>query len=139
MIFRKKLCGYSSSDFSGKMELCGRKNHRSTQGRGTEPCPPPLRPCNKVLKPNFQSAIFQTNNGCSLFSPILAKLLLLDISCENIFALSVVTALTACPFSVKKYPKNPLAVGGYAPASSYALASDPLVPLLLAKSWVRQR
>ena len=30
---------------------------------------------------------------------------LLDISCENIFALSIVTALTACPFSVKKCVK----------------------------------
>ena len=32
-------------------------------------------------------------------------LLLLDISCENIFALSVVTALLACPFSIKKCAK----------------------------------
>ena len=43
-----------------------------------------------------------SNNGCSLLSFILAKLLLLDISCENIFALSVVTVLTARPFSIKK-------------------------------------
>ena len=64
--------------------------------------PSPLWPCNKVLKPNFQSTISKTNNGCSLLSLILAKLLLLDISCENVFALSVVTALTACPFSMKK-------------------------------------
>ena len=63
---------------------------------------PPLWPCNKVLKPNFQSIISQTNNGCSLLSLILAKLLLLDIRCENIFTLSVVTALTAHPFSIKK-------------------------------------
>ena len=63
---------------------------------------PPLWPCNKVLKPNFQSIISQTNNGCSLLSLILAKLLLLDIRCENIFALSVVTALTAHPFLIKK-------------------------------------
>ena len=61
--------------------------------------------CNKVLKPNFQSIISQINNGCSLISLILAKLLLLDINCENIFALSIVTALTACPFSEKKYFK----------------------------------
>ena len=65
----------------------------------------PLWPCNKVLKPNFQSIISQTNNDCSLFSLILAKLLLLDISCENIFALSIVTALSACPFSTKKCAK----------------------------------
>ena len=51
--------------------------------------PPPLWPCNKVLKPNFQSVISQTNNDCSLLSLILAKLLFLDISCENIFALSI--------------------------------------------------
>ena len=30
---------------------------------------------------------------------------LLDISCENTFALSIVTALTACSFSVKKCVK----------------------------------
>ena len=54
--------------------------------------PPSLWPSNKMLKPNFQSIISQTNNGCSLLSLILAKLLLLDISCENIFVLSIVTA-----------------------------------------------
>ena len=59
------------------------------------PCPPPLWPSNKVLKPNFQSVIYQTYNGCSSLSLILAKLLHLDIDCENIFALSTVTALTA--------------------------------------------
>ena len=48
---------------------------------------PPLWLCNKVLKPNFQSIIFQTNNGCSLLSLILAKLLLLDINFENVYAL----------------------------------------------------
>ena len=62
----------------------------------------PLWPCNKVLKPNFQSVISRTNNDCSLLSLILAKLLLLHIRCENIFALSIVTALTECPFSTKK-------------------------------------
>ena len=31
-------------------------------------------------------------NGCSLFSLILAKLLLSDINSENVFALSIVTA-----------------------------------------------
>ena len=66
---------------------------------------PPLWLCNKVLKPNFQSIIFQTNNGYSLLSLILSKYLLLGISSEYIFALSVVTAFTAClgPFF---YPKN---------------------------------
>ena len=68
------------------------------------PCSP-LWPCNKVLKPNFLSIISQTNKGCSLHSFILAKLLLLAISCENIFALSMVTALTACPFSINKFAK----------------------------------
>ena len=50
---------------------------------------PPLWPCNKVLKPNFQSIISQTNNDCSLLSHILAGLLLLNTSYENIFALSI--------------------------------------------------
>ena len=40
----------------------------------------------------IQSIISQTNNGCSLLSLISAKLLLLDINSENVFALSVVTA-----------------------------------------------
>ena len=40
-----------------------------------------------------------------VLSFILAKLLLLDISCENIFALSIVTALTACPFPINKFAK----------------------------------
>ena len=107
--------------------------NRTSQGIGarrgaTLPCPPSPWPCNNVLKPNFQSIIFQTNNGCSLLSLILAKLLLLDISCENIFALFVVTALTARPFSMKKCAKmsvflyenrkNPLAAGSFIQARS---------------------
>ena len=77
--------------------------------------PFPFWPCNKRLK---------TNNGCSLLSFILAKLLLLDISCENIYASSIATALTACPLSIKKDAKmsdflcenrkNSLAAKGYA-------------------------
>ena len=78
---------------------------RTQESHGAIP-PTPLWPCNKVLKPNFQSIISQTNNGCSLLSLILAKLLLLDISFENIFALSAVTALTARPFSIKKVRYN---------------------------------
>ena len=77
-----------------------------------------------MLKPNFQSIIYQTNNGCSFLSFILAKLLLLDISCQNIFALSVVPALTARPFFDKKKcakmsvflrenRKNPLVAAGF--------------------------
>ena len=96
------------------------------------PTPLPLWPSNKVLKPNFQSVISQTYNDCSLFSLILAKLLLLDIGCENIFALCIVTALTACPISVHKcgkmsvfYMKTVKIVGG------------PLVVPPFAKSWVR--
>ena len=76
-----------------------KSDHRHMQG-GTVPWPSPW-PCNKVLKPIFQFIISQTNNGCSLLSLILAKPLLLDTSCEKIFALSLVTALTACPFSIK--------------------------------------
>ena len=60
----------------------------------------PPWPFDKVLKPNFQSV-----NGCSLLSLILAQFLLLDISCKNIFALFIVTALTACPFQIKKCAK----------------------------------
>ena len=58
-----------------------------------------------MLKPNFQFIISQANNGCSLLLLILAKPPLLDISCGNIFAVSIVTALTACPFSIKKCAK----------------------------------
>ena len=85
---------------------------------------PPLWPCNKVLKPNFQFIISQANNGCSLLLLILAKPQLLDISCGNIFAVSIVTALTACLFSIKKCAKmsvlcvkieKNLSAGGYAP------------------------
>ena len=69
------------------------------------PCPP-FSPCNKVLKPKFLSIISQTNNGCSLLSFTLAERLLLDLSCENILALSIVPALTACPFSTNKFAKK---------------------------------
>ena len=55
--------------------------------------------------PVIRSIISQTNNGRSFLSLILAKLLFLDIRCENIFALSIVTALTACSFSIKKCVK----------------------------------
>ena len=40
----------------------------------------------------IQSIISQTNNGCSLLSLIVAKLLLSDINSKNVFALSIVTA-----------------------------------------------
>ena len=66
--------------------------------------PPPWL-CNKVLKPNFQFIISQANNGCSLLLLLLAKPQLLNISCGNIFAVSIVTVLTACPFSIKKCAK----------------------------------
>ena len=83
--------------------------NRTSEGigahRGGHGAMPPSWPCNKMLKPNFQFTISQANNGCSLLLHILAKFLLLDISCENIFAFSVVTALTACPFSIKKCAK----------------------------------
>ena len=48
---------------------------------------PPLWPCNKMLKPNFQSIISQTDNGCSLFSLVLAKVLLLDIKLRKYFCI----------------------------------------------------
>ena len=102
--------------------------------------PPPLCPCNKMLKPNFQPIISQTNNGCSLLSFILAKLLLLDISCRNIFALSVVPALTARPFSIKKKVcKNEFF---YVKTVKIrwrlgVTPPDPRLWPLFAKSWVR--
>ena len=68
-------------------------------------CAPPPWLCNKVLKPNFQSMISQTNNDCSLLSFTLTKLLLLNVSCKNNFALFIVTALSACPYSIKKCAK----------------------------------
>ena len=61
-------------------------------------CSPLIR--NKVLQPNFQCIIAQPNNGCGMLLLILAKLLDLDISCENTFALSIVTAITACPLCI---------------------------------------
>ena len=73
--------------------------------RGGHGAMPPPWICNKVLKPNFQFIISQANNGCSLLLHILAKPQLLDISCGNIFAVSIVTAFTACPFSIKKCAK----------------------------------
>ena len=76
-------------------------NHKRAQGEGGRCLGLLLLPCSKVLKPNFQSMISQTNNGCSLLLLILAKLLLLNVSCKNILALSMVIALTACPFSMK--------------------------------------
>ena len=91
----KSLC---RSDTSRKIvPHCGKisSGHRRMHWGDTVPCPP-FWPWNKMLKPNFQSIILQTNNDCSLLSLISAKLLLLDISCENIFVLSAVTALTAC-------------------------------------------
>ena len=83
----------STDIVSGKLDVLGRRRTQESHA-----AIPPLWPCNKVLKPNFQSVIYQTNNGCSLLSHILAKLLLLHISCENIFALSVVIALTHALF-----------------------------------------
>ena len=73
--------------------------HTRTQG-GTVPCP--------SFGPVIRSITSQTNKNCSLLSLILAKLLLSDISsvsCENIFALSMVTARTACLFPIKKCAK----------------------------------
>ena len=88
--------------------------------------PRPLWPGSKVIKLNFKSIISQTNNDCSLCSLNLAKPLLLDISCGNIFALSIAIALTACFFLIKKCAKmnvfflcknskKSLAEGGSAP------------------------
>ena len=57
---------------------------RRVGGGGMVPWPTPLA--------NFQSIISHSNNGCNLLSLILAKLQLLDISSENVFALFVVTA-----------------------------------------------
>ena len=79
--------------------------NRTSEGIGARREPrchllPPL-----ALKLNFQSIISQTNNGCSLLSLILTKLLFLDITCENIYALSVENALTAHSFSIKKRAK----------------------------------
>ena len=73
--------------------------------RGGHDAMPPPWICNKVLKPNFQFIISQANNGCSLLLHILATPQSLDISCGNIFAVFIVTAFTACPFSIKKCAK----------------------------------
>ena len=68
--------------------------------------PPIVWPCNKRLKPNYQSVISQTNYGCNLLSQILTKLLLLDIGYENVFALSIVTCNQSIPFFGKKCVKK---------------------------------
>ena len=118
--------------------------HRRTRGgEGTVPCPPPhpLWPCNKVLKPNFQSIISQTNNDCSLLLLILAKLLVLDVGCENTFALSIlVTALTACFFLIKKCAKMgvfKVKIAKIRWRLASLAARPPVVPPSFAKSWVR--
>ena len=104
-----------------------------------------------MLNSNFQSVVSQTNNSCSFLSHILAKLLLLDISCENSFALSIVTALFARPFSIKKragmsvfyvktlkirwqlgaYPQTPLASEGWG-IRPQTLDCSPPCPILSA-------
>ena len=124
--------------------------HRRTRGGGARcyaPPPPPPWLCNKVLKPNFQSMISQTNNDCSLLSFTLTKLLLLNVSCKNNFALFIVTALSACPYSIKKCAKMSVF---YVKTAKIrwrlgATLSDPLslwrvspIPQILGfKSWVR--
>ena len=111
-----------------------RSMHRRTQ--------PPFWPCNMVQQLNFPSIIFQTNNSCSLLSLMLAKRLLLDISCENIFALSVVTALPACPFLIKKRAKlsvfyaKTVKIRWRLGVLPQTLGCAPPPPAL-AKSWVR--
>ena len=65
----------------------------------------PLWPCNKALKPNFQSMIFQTNNGCSLLSLILAKPLRLDIKLRKYFCIVYGDCTHCMPFSDKKSAK----------------------------------
>ena len=130
-----------------KCDVILNHSRRQKGGRGALCHGTLLWACNKVLKPNFQYIIFQTNNGCSLLSLILAKLLILDIRCENISALCVITALTACPFSIKKCAKmnvflcenrkNLLATGAQpvvVPPFSKGTTSG-CAPL--AKSWLR--
>ena len=64
--------------FFGKMEVCGREDHKRPQGVG-HGAMTPFGTVKKVLKPNFQSTSSQVNNGCSLLSLILGKHLLQDI------------------------------------------------------------
>ena len=124
-----------------------------TRSGGARCYAPPLWPSNKALKPNSQFILSQTTNGCSLISLILAKFLLLDLGCEITFALSTVTALTACPFSIKKCakmsvfyvkivkirwqlgatPPDPLASGGWGGSTP----SPWLGPLPFAKTRMR--
>ena len=56
----------------------------------------------------IQSIISQTDNRCSLLSHILAKLLLLDINSENVFALSIVTASGLATGGRGLQPPSPL-------------------------------
>ena len=93
-----------------------------------------------MLKPNFQSITSRTYNGSSLLSFILAKSLLLDISCEKIFALSILIALTACLFSVKKCVKMSIFFYVKAVTIIWRLgfySHTPGCGSLFVKSWVR--
>ena len=78
------------------------QKHRCTQ-RGTRCHDPRFGPVKRCYNINF--SLSQANIGCSFLSLILAKLLILDRSCENIFALSIVIALSACSFSIQKSAK----------------------------------
>ena len=65
----------------------------------------PLWPCNKALKPNFQSMISQTNNGCSLLSLILAKPQRLDIMLRKYFCIVHGDCINCMSFFDKKCAK----------------------------------
>ena len=90
-----RIFASSSSSLSSQLRLFSSLSSRSSSAK---------RPNSFEFKFEF-AALSRTKNGCSFLSLILTKLLLLDISCENIFALSIVTVRTACPFSIKKGAK----------------------------------
>ena len=66
----------------------------------------PLWPCNKMLNPNFQSIIFQTNNGCSLFHlQYFSQASAFRNKLRKYFCVVHSDCITACPFSIKKCAK----------------------------------
>ena len=75
------------------------QKHGCTQ-RGSRCHDPRFGPVKRCYNMNF--TLSQVNIDCRLFSLIL---LLLDKSCERIFALSIVIALSAWSFSIQKTAK----------------------------------
>ena len=112
--------------------------------RGARCHAPSLWPRNKVLKPNFQSIIFQTNNGCSLFHlPCISQASAFRHKLRKYFCIVHNDCITAHPFLIKKCAKmsvlcenrkNLLAAGGYAPRPRWPPGARVFTPRRLSPS-----